>query len=70
MGKEVKITVNGKETEVADGTTVGALADTVVPDRTRIAIERNREIVPRGTFDETTVAPGDVIEIVTLVGGG
>ncbi len=66
----MKITVNGKETEVADGTTVGALADTVVPDRTRIAIERNREIVPRGTFDEATVAPGDVIEIVTLVGGG
>jgi thiamine biosynthesis protein ThiS len=42
----------------------------VVRDRSRIAVERNREIVPRALYDTTPVAKGDVIEVVSLVGGG
>ena len=36
----------------------------------RIAVERNGEIVPRSRYAETTVAPGDALEIVGAVGGG
>jgi sulfur carrier protein len=36
----------------------------------RIAVERNGEIVPRSRYAETTVAPGDTLEIVGAVGGG
>ena len=36
----------------------------------KVAIEVNREIVPRTTFGETPLAPGDVIEVVHFVGGG
>jgi len=36
----------------------------------RLAIERNGEIVPRGLFTETTLAPEDKLEIVGAVGGG
>ena len=66
----MKVRLNGEETEVAAGVTVGQLVDCVVRDRSRIAVERNREIVPRALLDRTPVAEGDAIEIVTLVGGG
>ena len=35
-----------------------------------IAVERNEEIVPKSQFDETIIQNGDVIEVVSFVGGG
>jgi thiamine biosynthesis protein ThiS len=66
----MRIRLNGREAEVAEGATVGQVVDGVVRDRARVAVERNREIVPRAAYDATAVARGDVIEVVTLVGGG
>jgi thiamine biosynthesis protein ThiS len=66
----VRVRLNGDETDVPPGATVGQLVDRVIRDRSRVAVERNREIVPRGRYDSTTVEAGDVIEVVTLVGGG
>jgi thiamine biosynthesis protein ThiS len=66
----VAIRLNGRETRVAEGTTIGQVVDGVVRDRSRVAVERNREIVPRAAYDGTAVAAGDAIEVVTLVGGG
>ena len=39
-------------------------------DPTRIAVERNEEIVPKALYDETVLVDGDVVEIVNFVGGG
>ena len=64
------IRLNGRETEVAADVTIGQLVDGVVPDRSRVAVERNKEIVRREAYDRTGVGDGDVIEVVTLVGGG
>ena len=36
----------------------------------RVAVERNRLIVPRDDYAGTALATGDELEIVTLVGGG
>ena len=66
----VAITLNGEEREVAAGTTVGQLVDLVTADRSRVAVERNLAIVKREQYDKTGVEPGDVVEVVTLVGGG
>ena len=66
----MRIVVNGDEIEVAPGATVGQVVDGVVNNRERVAVERNREIVPRATLDETPVSENDEIEVVTLVGGG
>ena len=66
----MRIRLNGAEKDVEPGVTIGRLVDGVVVDRSRVAVERNKEIVPRATFDDAPVAEGDVIEIVTLVGGG
>ena len=70
MGEALKLELNGKAIEVEAGTTVGQLVDRLSPDRSRVAVERNRAIVPRATLDEVRVEEGDVIEVVTLVGGG
>jgi len=69
-GGSIRVRLNGQEFEVEAGATIGQLVDRVVRDRSRIAVERNREIVPRISLDTTPVVPGDVIEVVTLVGGG
>ena len=66
----LRIRLNGEAVEVEPGTTLGALVDRLSPDRSRVAVERNREIVPRATLDDAQVENGDVIEVVTLVGGG
>ena len=66
----MKITLNGEPREVAEGTCVGELVDLVTADRSRVAVERNLAIVKREAYDETGVEPGDVVEVVALVGGG
>jgi len=66
----VTLTVNGDQREVPEGTTVAALLDLIGLDRRRVAVERNREIVPRSTHEQAVLADGDRIEIVQMVGGG
>jgi thiamine biosynthesis protein ThiS len=66
----IRIAVNGAERDVPAGTTVGALVVLLGMNRARVAVERNRDVVPRATYDEVVLAPGDRIEVVTFVGGG
>jgi sulfur carrier protein len=66
----VELVVNGKARTVPAGTTVAALIrDLGLGDR-RVAVERNREVVPRAHHDSTELADGDRVELVTFVGGG
>ena len=66
----MRITLNGAERDVQQGTTIAQLIETITKDHSRVAVERNRSIAPRATWDESLVAEGDEIEVVTLVGGG
>lgn len=66
----MNITLNGEAHELEDGTTVAAMVEAVTHDQTRVAVERNLKIAPRATWNETVLEDGDVIEVVTLVGGG
>ena len=65
-----QITVNGEARALPAGATVASLlADLGLAER-KVAIERNLAIVPRSLFAETSLAPGDTLEVVTFVGGG
>jgi sulfur carrier protein len=66
----VEISVNGKPRQVAPGTTVAALIAELGLAGKPVAVERNREIVPRAQHATTTLAAGDRLELVTFVGGG
>jgi sulfur carrier protein len=67
---EIKIEVNGKPRTVATGSTVASLLQTLELDPRTLAVERNLELVPRAQHAATPLAPGDRLEVVTLVGGG
>ncbi|MBI5516765.1 MAG: sulfur carrier protein ThiS [Deltaproteobacteria bacterium] len=65
----MEVTVNGEARRVPRGTTVRALLD-ALGLRGMVAVERNRDIVPRAEHATTTLAAGDALEIVHFVGGG
>jgi thiamine biosynthesis protein ThiS len=70
LPESLSIHVNGQPRQVAGGLSVAALARELGLEPTRVAVERNREIVPRSTLAEVAVEEGDEYEIVTFVGGG
>ncbi len=63
------LTVNG-DTRRTAATTLGALLTETGLDPAKVAVERNGEIVARGTLDRCPLADGDTLEIVHFVGGG
>ena len=66
----MEITVNGTPTTLDDDATVRSLLERLALGDKFVAVERNRLVVPYQTYSETVLSDGDVIEIVTLVGGG
>jgi thiamine biosynthesis protein ThiS len=70
VGEAVRIRLNGAEREFDRDTTVAQLVDEITKDRSRVAVERNRMIVPRAEWEYSIVSDGDEVEVVTLVGGG
>jgi sulfur carrier protein len=63
--------VNGAPRRVPVGFTVlDLLRELGLGERSRLAVERNHEVVPRARHAATLLAPGDRVEIVTFVGGG
>lgn len=63
------IRFNGEEREVKSATLADLLEEFQLAGK-KVAIELNREIVPRVKYAETPVNAGDAIEVVHFVGGG
>ncbi|MBQ8490005.1 MAG: sulfur carrier protein ThiS [Pseudobutyrivibrio sp.] len=61
--------VNGKE-QTANGKTVEDIINEMNIDKRTIAVELNEEIVSKVDYDSTTLKDGDVLEVVSFVGGG
>jgi sulfur carrier protein len=66
----MNITLNGVARELDTNASVTDLLASLGMAGKRVAVERNGEIVPRSRHDETRLVPGDVVEIVSAVGGG
>ena len=66
---EILVKINGEEQAVA-GQTVAEYLEKAGYCRTRVAVERNGEIVPKSQYGEVVLQEGDCIEIVSFVGGG
>ncbi|HXY78200.1 MAG TPA: sulfur carrier protein ThiS [Candidatus Acidoferrales bacterium] len=65
----MNLTING-ETQISSAETLGALVEGLGMKPDRVAIELNREIVPRDQWPQTPLHDGDRLEIVHFVGGG
>ena len=70
LKESVAIHVNGDLRHVTVGLTLAKMLHELGLDPRKVAVERNLEIVPRGTFGEVLVQDGDRLEIVHFVGGG
>jgi len=66
----VQILVNGETREVTGKSTIGNLLVELDLNVRYVAVEVNRQLVPRARHAEHVLQEGDQLEIVTLVGGG
>ena len=66
----IALTINGEYHRFDAPLTVAQLLERLELAGKRIALERNGEIVPRGSFPVARLADGDRLEIVVAVGGG
>ena len=66
----MQLTINGEKFVFSDGNTVRQLLEQLQLTGRPVAVERNGQIVSYSTFDRTELTEGDVLEVVTLVGGG
>ena len=72
MGSLEKISIqfNGQAMEVPEGCSVAHLLELVSMRSQLVAVEVNSDIVPRAEHNVHQLQAGDVVEAVTLVGGG
>ena len=66
----MKIVVNGKPMEVADGLTLEGLLGQLNIRREYTAVALNREVARKAQYAETLLREGDRVEIVHPMGGG
>jgi thiamine biosynthesis protein ThiS len=66
----MRLTINGEVREVPAGLTLTALLEHLGLTDGPVAIERNRDVVPRSQHGQVRIEAGDVLEIVQFVGGG
>ena len=66
----MELIINGKAEQMPEGINAAQLIAHLGLTKERLAIEVNREIVPRSSFESHTFKAGDRIEIVRAIGGG
>ena len=69
----MKLQINGEDREFADtpaSFTLATLVEALGMKSDRVAVELNRDIVPRDRWPETALHEGDKLEVVHFVGGG
>ena len=66
----MQIMVNGQSRDVDDRATVAELLVELRLADKPVAVEVNRQLVPKQRHGQHRLAEGDCVEIVTLVGGG
>ena len=63
------VIVNGQTYPLPEPRTLGALLLSLSPSAP-FAVARNEEVVPRGTYEDCRIHPGDRIDIVHPTAGG
>jgi thiamine biosynthesis protein ThiS len=66
----MKLTINGEEREFSSDLTVASLLAALGLKPDRVAVELNRDLLPRDRWDHIQLSDSDKLEIVHFVGGG
>jgi len=66
----MRIRINGEWEDLTGAVSVSEVLAARSLQPRRVAVELNREILPRARYAEIRLSENDALEIVTLVGGG
>lgn len=67
----MQLTINGQTKQTSDDRrSVGDLVESLGLAGRAVAVEVNRQLIPKRQHTQTVLQDGDVVEVVTLVGGG
>lgn len=66
----MQIILNGELKNLQDGLNIAALVRELAIDTRQVAVEKNREIIPKSLYRTTGILDGDEVEIVSFIGGG
>jgi thiamine biosynthesis protein ThiS len=69
----MNLQINGEQRDFSNAPasfTLAALVEMLGMKPDRVAVELNRDIVPRDRWSETRLTEGDRLEVVHFVGGG
>jgi thiamine biosynthesis protein ThiS len=66
----MKLIINGEDRSFENPLTLQGLVEQLGMKADRVAVELNRDIVPRDQWARTELVEGDRLEIVHFVGGG
>ncbi len=66
----MQIYLNGEAQQVSENTTMSELIQQLSLGDQRFAVEVNQELVPRSSFGQHQLQPGDRVEVVQAIGGG
>jgi thiazole synthase len=67
---KIEIRLNGEMCELPQSLNIAQLLEHFDLPRDRVAVERNRSIVPKLQWEKVSVTQGDELEVVHFVGGG
>lgn len=66
----ITVVINGESKEIKPDMSIVELLAFLKLNSRALAVEVNNELKPRDSHESTLIQEGDVLEIVTLVGGG
>lgn len=66
----MNVLVNGRRRDVAEGSTIEQLVESLGYGRKQVVVEHNGEAIDRARFGEVVLAERDVVEVVRPVQGG
>ncbi|KFN43556.1 sulfur carrier protein ThiS [Arenimonas oryziterrae] len=66
----MNIQLNGESRELPEAATVAAMLVHLGYGTRRVAVEVNREVVPKSRHGEQVLVEGDRVEIIQAIGGG
>ena len=66
----MQIQLNGENFVLEEDMNINDFLKKLTIDKNKVAIELNKNVVPKNSYSNTVITNKDVVEIVTFIGGG
>jgi sulfur carrier protein len=66
----MQIQLNGESFVLEEDININDFLKKLTIDKNKVAIELNKNVVPKNSYSNTVITNKDVVEIVTFIGGG